>query len=47
LAIAKRVCDMQGWSLSVESSQAEGPARGTRFLLRFEPDERGGPTAKI
>ncbi|CAB3680231.1 sensor histidine kinase [Achromobacter animicus] len=47
LAIAKRVCDMQGWSLSVESSQAEGPARGTRFLLRFEPDERGGPTAQI
>lgn len=35
LAIAKRVCDMQGWSLTVESSQ-EGPARGTRFLLGFE-----------
>ncbi|MNR64499.1 hypothetical protein D3C85_1871700 [compost metagenome] len=37
LAIAKRVCDMQGWSLSVESSR-EGDARGTRFTLRFEPD---------
>jgi len=47
LAIAKRVCDMQGWSLSVESSQAEGPARGTRFLLRFEPDARSGPSAQI
>ncbi|MNK79295.1 Swarming motility regulation sensor protein RssA [compost metagenome] len=40
LAIAKRVCDMQGWSLSVESSR-EGDARGTRFSLRFEP----GPAA--
>jgi len=35
LAIAKRVCDMQGWRLSVESA-TEGPRRGTRFLLRFD-----------
>lgn len=35
LAIAKRVCDMQGWNLSVES-KCEGPLRGTRFLLRFD-----------
>jgi len=35
LAIAKRVCDMQGWRLSVESETA-GPRRGTRFLLQFE-----------
>jgi len=35
LAIAKRVCDMQGWSLTVVSSR-EGEARGTRFTLRFE-----------
>ncbi|MPS81471.1 sensor histidine kinase [Achromobacter sp.] len=36
LAIAKRVCDMQGWLLTVESSR-EPASRGTRFLLRFEP----------
>ncbi|WP_438857531.1 ATP-binding protein [Achromobacter spanius] len=35
LAIAKRVCDMQGWLLTVESSQ-EPASRGTRFLLRFD-----------
>jgi signal transduction histidine kinase len=35
LAIAKRVCDMQGWLLTVESSQ-EPTSRGTRFLLRFD-----------
>lgn len=34
LAIAKRVCDMQGWSLTVDSA-TEGPARGTCFVLRF------------
>jgi len=34
LAIAKRVCDMQGWRLQVESERA-GPRRGTRFLLSF------------
>jgi len=34
LAIAKRVCDMQGWSLHVESGR-EGEQRGTRFMLRF------------
>lgn len=34
LAIAKRVCDMQGWQLSVDSER-DGPARGTRFVLRF------------
>lgn len=32
LAIAKRVCDVQGWQLSVQSDPA---ARGTRFVLRF------------
>ncbi|MGN6660375.1 MAG: sensor histidine kinase, partial [Achromobacter mucicolens] len=46
LAIAKRVCDMQGWSLTVESSQ-EGPARGTRFLLRFRQAEMAAPTTRI
>lgn len=35
LAIAKRVCEMQGWLLTVESSQ-EPASRGTRFLLRFD-----------
>ncbi|KAG1444999.1 hypothetical protein G6F57_017682 [Rhizopus arrhizus] len=35
LAIAKRVCDMQGWSLTVESSREPG-LRGTRFSLRFD-----------
>jgi signal transduction histidine kinase len=34
LAIAKRVCDMQGWSLTVQS-WTEGPERGTCFTLRF------------
>lgn len=34
LAIAKRVCDMQGWKLDVESS-VEGPERGTCFILYF------------
>ncbi|MEN4919586.1 HAMP domain-containing sensor histidine kinase [Achromobacter spanius] len=47
LAIAKRVCDMQGWSLTVESSR-EGPARGTRFLLRFEREPvPASPQARI
>ncbi|WP_094815620.1 sensor histidine kinase [Bordetella genomosp. 12] len=32
LAIAKQVCDMQGWKLTVDSAR-EGPARGTRFTL--------------
>ncbi|MNT22113.1 Sensor protein QseC [compost metagenome] len=35
LAIAKRVCDMQGWALTVESSREAG-SRGTRFSLRFD-----------
>jgi len=35
LAIAKRVCDMQGWSLTVASSR-EPETRGTRFSLRFD-----------
>jgi len=35
LAIAKRVCDMQGWTLTVDSSR-EGEQRGTRFTLRLE-----------
>ncbi|OWT74772.1 MULTISPECIES: HAMP domain-containing sensor histidine kinase [unclassified Achromobacter] len=34
LAIAKRVCDMQAWSLTVQSA-TEGADRGTRFTLRF------------
>ncbi len=34
LAIAKRVCDIQGWSLAVKS-ETEGQFRGTRFFLRF------------
>jgi signal transduction histidine kinase len=34
LAIAKRVCDMQGWRLEVESA-VEGPERGTCFILCF------------
>jgi signal transduction histidine kinase len=34
LAIAKRVCDMQGWALSVESP-GEGSATGTVFTLDF------------
>ncbi|WP_024890941.1 sensor histidine kinase [Luteimonas huabeiensis] len=33
LAIAKRVCAIQSWSLDVESPVAGG--RGTRFVLRF------------
>ena len=47
LAIAKRVCDMQGWSLTVESSQAQGPARGTCFRLRFEPAPTPEPSTQI
>ena len=38
LAIAKRVCDIQGWQLAVESD-TEGPLRGTRFRLRFAGSE--------
>ena len=34
LAIAKRVCDMQGWRLEVVSA-VEGPDRGTCFTVRF------------
>lgn len=34
LAIAKRVCDMQGWTLDVRS-QSGGPNQGTCFTLRF------------
>lgn len=34
LAIAKRVCDMQGWMLEVDS-RCGGPGRGTRFTLYF------------
>lgn len=32
LAIAKQVCDMQDWTLAVDSTR-EGPQRGTRFTL--------------
>ncbi|WP_417221116.1 ATP-binding protein [Achromobacter spanius] len=35
LAIAKRVCDMQGWQLTVASSR-EPASRGTQFLLRLD-----------
>ncbi|WP_345248382.1 HAMP domain-containing sensor histidine kinase [Pigmentiphaga soli] len=35
LAIAKRVCDLHGWRLSV-SSRTEGAQRGTRFTLQFD-----------
>ncbi|HYG46005.1 MAG TPA: HAMP domain-containing sensor histidine kinase, partial [Bordetella sp.] len=34
LAIAKRVCDMQGWHLQVESERG-GEHPGARFLLRL------------
>jgi signal transduction histidine kinase len=34
LAIAKRVCDMQNWSLGVES-WVDSPGHGTCFTLRF------------
>lgn len=40
LAIAKRVCDMQAWSLTVKSS-TEGPDRGTCFALRFNGKRAG------
>lgn len=40
LAIAKRVCDLQGWTLSVSSSRTgEGAERGTEFVLRFTPEQ--------
>jgi signal transduction histidine kinase len=39
LAIAKRVCDMQGWSLTVQS-RTEEPGRGTGFMLRFADGEK-------
>jgi signal transduction histidine kinase len=35
LAIARRVCEQQGWHLSVQSSRTE-PGRGTRFTLQFD-----------
>lgn len=35
LAIAKRICDMQGWSLSV-TSHTSGPDQGTTFRLEFD-----------
>ncbi|RIQ35118.1 sensor histidine kinase [Bordetella avium] len=34
LAIAKQVCDVQGWTLTVDSAR-EGAQRGTRFTLSF------------
>ncbi|WP_427184585.1 sensor histidine kinase [Bordetella bronchialis] len=40
LAIAKRVCDMQGWSLSVES-WVDAARHGTCFTLRFAGAEAG------
>ncbi|AOB29773.1 histidine kinase [Bordetella sp. H567] len=48
LAIAKRVCDMQGWTLSVES-WVDVPQHGTCFTLRFNGAEavsgRSAPAA--
>lgn len=35
LAIARRICEQQGWLLSVESATS-GPARGTCFSLHFD-----------
>jgi signal transduction histidine kinase len=35
LAIAKRVCDLHGWRLTV-TANTEGSERGTRFLLAFD-----------
>lgn len=40
LAIAKRVCDLQGWTLSVSSSRTGSDAeRGTEFVLHFAPEK--------
>ncbi len=36
LAIARRMCDLQGWTLGV-SSPLEGGAKGTAFTLEFAP----------
>jgi signal transduction histidine kinase len=51
LAIAKRVCDMQRWSLSVESWVAV-PHHGTSFTLRFtgadpDADDADGVPARV
>lgn len=35
LAIARRICQQQGWLIDVESATA-GPRRGTRFTIRFD-----------
>ncbi|MEO7057465.1 MAG: HAMP domain-containing sensor histidine kinase [Caldimonas sp.] len=35
LAIARRLCDMQGWRLAVESPAPTGGSRGTVFTLDF------------
>lgn len=35
LAIARRICQQQGWLIDVESATA-GPRRGTRFSIRFD-----------
>lgn len=35
LAIARRICDQQGWRLGVDS-RTEGVDRGTRFILGFD-----------
>ncbi|MDQ8030943.1 MAG: HAMP domain-containing sensor histidine kinase [Bordetella sp.] len=42
LAIAKRVCDMQGWTLQVFSSR-EAEDRGTRFVLRLDGTDAPAP----
>lgn len=35
LAIARRICQQQGWLIAV-SSETAGPRRGTRFSVRFD-----------
>lgn len=43
LAIAKRVCVIQGWQLEAASPVADG--KGTRFILRFSEPGNGDQTA--
>ena len=42
LAIARRMCDLQGWRLSVRSPASHG-SRGTAFMLEFAPGTQGSP----
>jgi hypothetical protein len=44
LAIARRLCDIQGWRLGVDSSETL-PGRGTAFHIEFGdsvPPQSGG-----